>query len=249
MARKTRPMSTASAKGKPAGKPKAKTGKPPKMAPEPLPETVEATVAAIAKVCDLIDAEIPKPNMRKSYEQSAVADLKRNLMPLIDHLTMLLPPEDDVRDFLLVALSTDLGVVPSWSRPGTFLLWFGPIPVRCTWPGVIRDTMLLEPADPAALWWDARPTIERFVSVNQGMDPVRERFRVIMATAFGREARDKKGRLTARLRPLRWDEAAAVEEYRQTHRWLWEPLRKGPVDPVAMPQELLLAQPQLAAGI
>jgi len=151
----------------------------------------------------------------------------------------------DPRDYLQVALSLDRGEVPSWSRPGTFLLWFGPLPVRCTWPGLFGDTFTLEPCQPDQLWFSVRGVSQHGLRFYKDMPPVKD----VVASAMDRaiSGRDSKGRLTASLMGLRQDEAMAVDDYLRSHRWLQEALRPGPVDVVPMPDELLLAQPPLEA--
>lgn len=151
----------------------------------------------------------------------------------------------DPREYLLVAMTLDRGVMPSWSRPSTFLMWFGPLPVRVTWPGLFGQAYTVEPCLPNQMWFSALATVSFSTSFYREMPTVRN----VVASAIQRNVsgRDQKNRLTARLCGLRADEALATEDYLLSHRWLAEALKRGPVDPVPMDDALLLAQPPLMA--
>lgn len=177
-------------------------------------------------------------------------------MPLIEKVETLLPtpaegeeaPQESVTDLLTVALHADQGTVPTWSRPGRFLVWFGPIPVLCTWRGMVSTDCYLEPADPRALWIDEDVTIEKSGHVqatDASVDAVFRRWLEAMANSVTPRSRNNKPEHTMKLRHLDRIHEQAVRDHLGRSRWLQEALRRGPVNPVPMPQHLLFAQPAL----
>jgi hypothetical protein len=251
--------------GKPLGKPPSINGKPPSVSGKPpaaeperlvIPDTVDGIVAAIGTVCDQIDEAMEKPrqqahSLRNPAYDSPLRKLRAaRLEPLTEALGKLLNAEvaaeaayQDPLDYLKVALHSERGKVPTWSRPGVFLIWFGPIPVRCTWFGAFSSECHLEAVNPRELWFEADATVFAGAVISpadQGVDAVFKRF----LRGWG-DRRDKKGVPLTKLRHLKADQAAVVSNFLNDHRWLHEAMRMGPINPVPIPQHLLLAQPAL----
>jgi hypothetical protein len=261
--------------GKPLGKPPAVNGKPPSVLGKPpaaeperlvIPDTVDGIVAAIGAVCDQIDEAIEKPrqygfHLRQPGYDSPLRKLNlERLNPLTEALGKLLNPKvepnpdnatevaaevvyQDPLDYLKVALHGDRGKVPTWSRPGVFLVWFGPIPVRCTWFGAFDSDCHLEAVNPRELWFDEDATVVAGTVItpnDKSVDAVFKRH----LKGWG-DQRDKKGVPMMKLRHLKAEQAQVVNDFLSTHRWLHEAMRMGPINPVPMPQHLLLAQPAL----
>jgi hypothetical protein len=209
--------------------------------------------------------------MGRPYYDSPLWKLrKQRLEPLIDIVERLLNPtpvvdpeapepdpnevEEEVerkyrnpREYLIAELRAELGTVPSWSRPGAFLLWFGFIPVLGVWRGVFADEAFLEAIDPRLMWIGAEPRID----VPDGIMPDHaspvDALRYVLRVRAEQTVHDRKGKRVPMMR-LHHLEAEATDAARlrlDANPWLWEALRAGPRDPVPMPEHLLLAQPPL----
>jgi len=154
----------------------------------------------------------------------------------------------DPHDYLRIAMAVEPGTVPSLSRPGTFLMWFGPLPVRCTWFGAFHTFMRLEPAEPEQLWFYNSAKMEPSVRLFKDMDEVRLIFAAMMQAAVRPRVDHRSGgRKLSKpsLRGLRDTEAMGADHYLRNNLWLQRALAKGPVDVVPMPPEVLMAQPLL----
>ena len=59
-----------------------------------------------------------------------------------------LTAEEDGQDIVLKAITIEPGIVPPWSRAGTFLIWMGKTPFRCEWGGFPYPYASFAAADP-----------------------------------------------------------------------------------------------------
>jgi len=171
-------------------------------------------------------------------------DFYRTLRGLLEDLGKIVP--DDRLDSLSIdemveeMLTTPLGEVPSWSRPGTFLEWLGPIPLVCEWGGLPRAYACIKPATPTQIIPDP---LYIGTCISPDARTVRDHFRLGLAE-LGEASTWKKGKLisTFDLQQVRGWQAEEAGKYLAEHEWLRKALARGPVDPVALPDTILSVQ-------
>jgi hypothetical protein len=107
----------------------------------------------IAEVLDAVDAEMSRPRTDRTLwsnpVQTPLKECRETLNDLTAELNRALTPRHGVATqsseaAIAAEFGTAPGKVPSWARPGHFLLWLGPLPVHCAWGGFAgsKGTML-----------------------------------------------------------------------------------------------------------
>lgn len=254
--------------GRWAGKPHAKAtnrrSKAPAAAPVPAPEpepqppaeTPEEArarlLAAITELCDAeqerITAEAGRP--RPSFEfpflygtyGTPTQAARYKVRELVQEFLNLVDPQDYQAgtEALMEALMEAPGQVPSWTRPGTFLLWIGYVPVRCVWGGFAMPMTDLVAADPGEMWID--PSGSSHIATPGSVNPTET-----PADYFRRTLRNRSERGNLDLFPLTpWAKNATRQELeRPCNAWLAPAIARGPVDPIPLPRKLAAVQQSL----
>jgi hypothetical protein len=222
-----------------------------------VPDTKEGLLAEIGALLDKVDATMagPRKNIVWFGRYSGTRTELDGVYELSRRLEKLLNPERDpalpgAPEAIRAAFGAEPGTVPSWSRPGTFLVWIDYIPCRCVWGGFADPAVDVVAADPKALWMmpagamslTAYPAIEpqhRSV-VDLFADKLRERTNSTQTSgrrggkpepAFNLFSLNEHGR-----------EAAEQELAKPENAWLVQALKRGPVRPIPLPPHLQSVQ-------
>jgi hypothetical protein len=220
---------------------------------KPFPQR-EDILAALGKAFDTVDAAIAKRristrvNLSSWSNMPALDNARTAIGGLCEDLELIENPEGEeehpgAHRAIVMAFADPPGDVPRWSRPGTFLVWLDYVPIRCVWGGFADQSAMLFAADPDVPWvsgdgwWSLH-----FHGIEPGCRSVADTFRREIANLGGPRARLELKRLD--------DEA--IEAARKTlalpeSEWLREALKRGPVDPVPLPQHLQAVQQRLFA--
>jgi hypothetical protein len=221
----------------------------------PVPDTETGLMEAIVACCDALDIGMKKPRGRPMgllrptyYDKSAgwLMDIRDRMVELLEALDKLVPNErhdedGDIKGLVQAALAVEPGIVPPWSRPGTFLCWAGFVPVRCIWGGFAFPEASMVPADPAMLWIPSG-----YMDGSIGADDITpdhtfrgELLRDMAATAWKKNKRVP----TFKLEPLGAREKAQATEYLAANPWLRAALAKGPpANALPLPDHLAAVQ-------
>ncbi len=217
-------------------KSKRPASKPAKSQAEP---TRESLLAEIGARLDDVDAAWIAQRAGGKRPATSTVRLSSELGRLIDQLDFIVD-EHEARDLITRELGAKPGEIPSWARPGTFLLWLDYVPIRCVWGGFAISTHCIIAADPDGLWVTGSGYRSLYEEIGVGAVDVRAYFR----QTIERMTRDKKFKL------LRLEEHAAAQcrEILQEpdKAWLREALARGPVDPIPLPAHLAAVQQHLA---
>jgi hypothetical protein len=270
MARKNTPRGI----GRPFPKPRARAPAvvPAKAAVETEPEipsTKEEIIASMGELCDRVDALLAKergstaaardighlwsasPEWRKLGERrtNLVNALRKLLYDEQDALRDQGEEAVDLDDYVRDKLTAKPGTVPSFARPGKFVIWIDWIPMCCEWDGFMVPWARFCAVAPSQPWMNAdgerdlpsttihpqHATIEAMfrdyaiqLTVFVGHDKGRRvpTFRIAQLSAEGREQ--------AKTRANDWD------------WWLGPILKRGPVNPIPMPNHIAAVQMSLA---
>lgn len=194
-------------------------------------------------------------------EIPALVNVRKAIDELTDKLEGIVNPDGDYdtpgADEAIVAHFHETpGQIPRWTRPGTFLLWLDYVPIRCVWSGFGSLTAAMFAVDPALNWLksDGGVALMDRVYVAKDAKTIAEFFRHSLAQWGLQRERDystggrkvgSRAKLVALDDEAR-DAARATLELPE-NEWLREGLRRGPVDPVALPLHLQAVQQRLFA--
>jgi len=247
-----------------------------KMKKEPaVPDTQEDLLAQIGKLLDQVDAKMAnRENVREHFvsfsrwsrglldaEAEQGYKLAQRLDKLINpkgkHSAEGLGPLHDLpcaADLIQQTFQATPGTVPTWARPGTFLVWIDYVPCRCVWGGFIDPGAQVVAADPNALWLSPAGAIaatpQIFKRLNTPLDLFRESLKAsteaVKYVGKGR-AYNSKTEPAFELHPL-GELAKALAEADLAlpeNAWLVAALKRGPVNPIPLPPHLQAVQTSL----
>jgi hypothetical protein len=182
---------------------------------------------------------------------------KRTMDDLIARLDKILGQDDPAAtDIIHETFATTPGTVPSWARPGTFLIWIGYIPCRCIWGGFADPNADIVAADPTEKWFAPSGAVSMSISIPPSCDTVEELFRTFL-TGKVEERAFKYPKSRAYNAPAPKDlgpmfnlhrlaemgrEAAEKELAKPSNAWLAPALKRGPVNPIPLPPHLQFVQ-------
>lgn len=224
-------------------KTKKKTAAPP---PPVEPESREAVLAAIVKLCDRFDRQMIEQPRGESlnmafghYRNTPMADLRDEMRALDIVLDKFLGADEDGQDTVVKAISVEPGVIPPWSRAGTFLIWMGKTPFRCEWGGFPYPYASLAAADPRMPFPSSDGVMRCTTVIEREFRTPVDVFRAdLLVTSTRISWRRNKKEPTFSFVPLDHATRADATSYRDSNEWLRKALAKGPVDPVPMPDHL-----------
>jgi hypothetical protein len=224
-----------------------------KTKPKPTPQR-DDILAAIGKAFDAVDAAIAKRKITTRVQLSnwanipALDNARTAIGGLCEDLEVMENPEGEeehpgAQVAIFKAFAEAPGIVPRWSRPGTFLVWWDYVPIRCAWSGFSDQSAMLFAADPNAPWlsgdgwWSLH-----FHSIEPGCRTVADAFRRQIASLGGEGSRH-------RLNLTRLDDEAKEATRKSLalpeNEWLREALKRGPVDPLPLPHHLQAVQQKM----
>jgi hypothetical protein len=146
------------------------------------------------------------------------------------------------------------GTVPSWARPGTFLVWIDYVPCRCIWGGFIDPAVEVVAADPKALWLSPAGTVSASQQIYKDFGTPLDLFRDSLqqsttATTFIGRGRSYNRKTEPAFKLHRLGELAVATAEKvlamPEHAWLVAALKRGPVDPIPLPPHLQAVQTSL----
>jgi hypothetical protein len=146
------------------------------------------------------------------------------------------------------------GTVPSWARPGAFLLWIDYVPCLCVWGGFADPEGHIQAIDPKSLWMSPAGSLRGIEHpwVPSACETPGDLFRTYLrtsttATAFtnGR----KPGGPAFNLHTLNSEVKVELRAYlaKPENAWAVAALRRGPVNPIPLPAHLQTVQMPLFA--
>jgi hypothetical protein len=218
-----------------------------------IPDTEAGLMEAIVACCDQLDIgmkavqQAPEINFRypnrESDERSKwLVDLRTRMVELTGALGQLVPEDGrdfdgDIEGLVNTALREEAGVVPRWSRPGTFLIWAGFVPVRCIWGGFAFPRAEVTAANPAMPWIGAGYIDSTVRPDDTTPDHVfrRNLLEDMEATTWRKGMRVPTFQLT----PLNGYAKRLAAEYLEANAWLRAALAKGqPRDALPLPKHV-----------
>jgi hypothetical protein len=268
MAKKAKWAGRPMRKGARAKAPKVETP-PPKPAPQPEPETKDDVLAAMGKLCDEVDAALASADGKRkgldfhqwqSNEPWRAFAARRQT--LSEKLRALLwqagmdededNEEDDQQEdrpepsvIIRTALMKKPGDVPSFARPGEFMLWIEFIPIVVNWGGWMAQSQLVAVA-PQKPWINQDGTL----FMRSALDQEQTVYQVVhdglrrLTTAV---RTDHRNRREFQFKPCSLDrEARAEAATRQEVPWVRAALQLGPVDAIPLPAHVKSIQMALA---
>lgn len=224
-----------------------------------VPATKDGILAAMGVLCDQADALMTEDrtssvtfdrlwNAGKEWQalDRQRDQLKEALRTLIDDEEGDDP--DAFEDCVRAALEAKPGTVPSFARPGRFLIWLDRIPICCQWDGFIAPDAACLAVDPRQPWLDSDG--ERAVrndTILVKHHTVEDLFRGEVS-GWTQEATWKKNKRlpTFTITPLH--ETARTLAARREAEWDWlrPALRRGPMNPILLPAHIAGMQTMLA---
>ena len=241
-----------STRKRPAAKPKAPA----------IPDTQEDLLQKIGGVIREVDAFMAQRDGGYNHVQfnrwdTSLREQKRTIESLIDRLDKILGQDEPAAiEIINKMFATTPGTVPSWARPGTFLLWIGYIPCRCIWGGFADPTADIVAADPTEKWFAPSGAVNMNVSIRGSCQTVDALFRAYL-TAKAEERLFKQPRSRAYNAPPPKDigpafnlhrlsdlgrEATEKELAKPENAWIAPALKRGPVNPISLPPHLAFVQ-------
>lgn len=234
-------------------------------APEPeIPVTKDGILAAMGALCDQVDALLAQPRAysvtfdRLWNASPEWKSLDRHRDKLRDALRNLIGDEEEAKetdhnpaaleDCIRAALEAQPGTVPSFARPGRFLIWLDRIPICCQWDGFIEPNAICMAVDPRQPWLDSDGDRGmRNETIGHDQYTVESMFRDEVA-AWTQEATWKKNKRlpTFSIVPLTERARASVEAREAEWEWLRPILRRGPTNPISLPEHIAGMQTMLA---
>ena len=229
----------------------------------PLPDTKEELIEALSVLCDDIDAQMAKeisPDGKVRQERNPRhywgnnqpwRDFFDRRDALTKKLAGMLGEDEDYPDYVRAKLVVPdtLGQVPSFARPGFFVIWVDFIPIGCAWEGFIAPRAQAWALDPNKPWVNAEG--QKWINENIGnrdldvammfRNEIEEWTKAISYTG-------KKRERTFHFQPVALTPEAkkVVGALREGMPWLTPILQRGPVNPIPMPSHIKSVQMALA---
>lgn len=190
-----------------------------------------------------------EPVMLQYAYRGAMHELREKVDGLKRQLEGLLNPEGVYDNELAeqaidAVLATPGGEVPSWGRPGEFLLWLGYIPLRCVWGGFVDPAAMVYAADPCGLFVNQSGCMSASYltrQINPEWPDVPAAFRAaVTQLSTGKDLK---------LQRLLPDAEKEVRDWLMSEAGAWavEAIRRGPVNEVALPAKFAAVQQRMFA--
>jgi hypothetical protein len=232
---------------------------PEKPAEPTIPTTKTELLAEIGVVFDAVDRKMEERTWQIHFGHfGEFRDEGLRIEALVAGLHKVLadeggdPDQDLTGPVIQEAFGAAPGTVPTWARPGRFLVWIDYVPCLCLWGGFADPQSCVSAADPGMIWMAPSGSISARLMVPSGCKTPEELFRNMLAvstqaTTFtnGR----KPGAPAFNLHKLEsWvkDELRA-DLAKPENAWLVAALRRGPVRPIPLPAHLQAVQMALFA--
>lgn len=246
--------------------PKTRNNRAPEPKPEPeapLPETKEAIFEAMGSLCDQVDAVMatertmerqPDRDFTSRWPVPKVWEpLYVRREALQQQLRKALEVEDEHNHagaHIRTALGAPPGEVPSFARPGVFVIWVGFIPIGCVWNGFISPNAQMLAIDPERPWINEAGIKSGETTIRGTHKDIDEVFReeVTDWTVHIERGRNYKAppKPTFQLVSLSSRGRKEVSSRLEQMPWLRDVIRRGPVNPIQMPSHIKSVQMALA---
>jgi hypothetical protein len=222
--------------------------------PEPIiPETQEELLREIGLLLDAVDMKVDKRDWQVTFSHySTFRDEGDRLATLVDAFNNLADPDNLLDEppssaAIREAFGATPGTVPSWARPGRFLLWVGYVPCLCVWGGFAEPEGYIAAADPDVRWMAPSGRLNASRTIPTGYANPQELYRsILLASTTARQFSNgrKPGGPAFNLHRLDDDVKRELREdlAKPENAWLVEALRRGPVNQLALPAHLQAVQ-------
>jgi hypothetical protein len=237
--------------------------KKPEAVPD-VPDTQEDLLAQIGQLLDRVDIKMAGAREHavsfSAWSSGLLRDEAELCQKLVKRLDKLINPQGlhdlpSSPEVIDAAFQTPPGTVPTWSRPGTFLMWIDYVPCRCVWGGFADPGMEVVAADPRALWLSPAGSVNAHSQIYKNYrtpadlfrDKLTESTTAISYVNTRRRTYNSKGEPAFNLHKLGDLARAAAEAYlaKPEATWLVAALKRGPVDPIPLPAHLQAVQTSL----
>jgi hypothetical protein len=235
----------------------------PEKAPE-VPDTKEDLLRQIGEIIEKVDARMAARREHsisfsgRSWASDYMRAESEAAWKLSQRLNKVINPTGDQTlpgspEAIMAAFGSAPGTVPSWARPGTFLLWIDYMPCRCIWGGFFDPCSDVVAADPKATWMSPAGSVSVAREI-MGDDRtpadlfrhglIRKTTEITWANRRGRRNYTDQGEPAFQLHALGElaKEAAEKTLALPENAWLVEALKRGPVAPIPLPPHLQVVQ-------
>lgn len=222
-----------------------------------IPDTREDLLAKIGAVLDKVDEKMAGKrdfNVAFGSWNNLLRDEVEEMGRLTDRLNKLINPDNRSDgpwspDLIRETFGAVPGEIPTWSRPGTFLLWIDYVPVRCVWGGFADPLTQIVAADPN-IRWPAPAGAMNAPKVASGTHKTpADLFRDVLQRSTLAVSHTVKSRKGGRepvpafnLHVLSDLGKEATQKVLAESPWLVAALKRGPVDPIPLPPHLQAVQ-------
>jgi hypothetical protein len=239
-------------------KPKAAEVKPPE-APPLTSLTKPELLEQVRLVLDGVDQQMEERSWSIQFSHyGEFRDPGRRIEDLNEALHAVLtaeggdPDQDLAGNAIRETFGAEPGTVPSWARPGRFLVWVGYVPFLCAWNGFAVPEAEITAVDPTQLWVTPGGTINATRSVPANCRTPDEMFRDFLRTStIAKEFSNgrKPGKPLFNLHRLEGfvKEGLQAALEKPENAWIVAALKRGPVNPVPLPEHLQAVQTLLFA--
>jgi hypothetical protein len=230
---------------------------------EPMPDTKEGLLEALGKLCDEVDEQLakeliqgrrPERNFRSPWAQKTPP--WPGFMDQRDALTRalanMLGENEDFGDYVREHLGRPGGEVPSFARPGFFVVWIDFVPLGCCWEGFINPKAMVWAIDSNKPWINEAGQKWLNDTVGTQDASVEQLFRTEIAgwttqIDYARKGKQRDVRIPAfQLLNLTPPARKQAEKMLEDMPWLKPILERGPVNPIPMPSHIKSVQMALA---
>lgn len=231
-----------------------------------IPDDQPGVLAAMADLCNQVDVRMRsefeskngRPHRDFSYYDTYGPwyTFDRHKRLLTRKLLDLLPEgengDDAAKKLIVNSLKAEDGAVPSFARPGHFLIWLDFIPIFCSWGGYMVPGGVAYAIDPSKPFLNeaggryVRPEIAtNHISVEDRFREVVVSWTVMGETSY-RNTRGKKAETKFAPVPLTAPAKEEVVQRAAEHPWVVPLLKRGPVNPLKLPLHIKSVQMALA---
>ena len=217
--------------------------------PAPMQRSREELLEQIGVVLAEVDAAMAKPRGSVGWAYTNDKPLGKHRKVIDDlarELNVVMNPDHDydapgAEEAIDAEFAAVPGKVPSWARPGRFVLWVGHVPVLCRWGGFAYPCSNIQPIDRGKPWFEKAAAYRHMTTyqIPAKSQTPEELFRLALSE-WSMEASFKLFDLTENGQEA--VDEAAEEAGRE---WLDDVLKAGPMNAIELPTRLTEIQQRL----
>jgi hypothetical protein len=217
-----------------------------KKAPaEPVvPDTQEDLVAQLAASLDQADRLLLDRHLHVRLDQwdNTIGRQKATINELMGRLDKLGLGSLDIYHQTFAAAP---GTVPSWTRPGTWIIWLGYVPCRAIWGGLADPHADVVAVDPNAPWFAPSGSVSTGTGIALDLKNPDDLIRTYLVGLTRKldyvgVGRNKPGKPDFSLKPLADLGRTSAQEtlIAPGNQWIAAALKRGPVNEIKLPPHL-----------